>query len=429
MKVIQVENHTLTYIALVLNARAGSALDPPGREGLAYVTAHMLQRGTRRHTREQVADELDLVGTGINVSVGAEGVQFFVDCASANLPGLLDVLSEVLAAPIFDPAELDKLKRQTLAEIHELRDSDAGLAAYFFSALLHEGHRYGPPARGYETSLASITRDDVVEFYRKHYTQAAFVVGIAGDIGPTIRDQVLDATVRRLPAGRTRPATPPVPAGPHGLDLLLVTKPERTQAQVAVGQKAIPGSDPRFMPATVAVTGFGGTFTSVLVREIREKRGWSYGVGAGLAPGRYTGTFRIRYAPKNENVAEALSLTLDLLSALRTDGLANEHLEFARNYLVNQHPFSVDTPVHRLDFLLTLQLTGRPLSQLDRFAETVRTVTDADANSAISSFLEPERSRIVVVGDASLQDSLVKLPGIARFRTVPFDHDGPLPPR
>jgi zinc protease len=427
MKVIQVPNHTLNYVALVFNIRAGSAFDPPGKEGLAYATANMLQRGTARFTREQVADELDFVGTGISVSVGTEGVQLFADCATTNLPGLLDILGEVLATPRFDAEELEKLKRQTLAEIQEMRDNDSGLASYFFSALVHEGHRYGPPARGYETSIATLTRQDVVDFYERHYRRSEFVLGLAGDIGPGTEAQVLEATVGRLPAGRPFPRPAPVPPGPNGLDILLVTKPERSQAQVAIGQKAVPGSDPRFLPATVAVTGFGGTFTSVLVREIREKRGWSYGVGAALAPGRYTGTFRIRYAPKLENVAEAIQLTLDLLAGLRDDGLEPEHLDFARSYLVNQHPFSIDTPVHRLDYLLTLHLTGRPESLVDRFTTEVRSIADSHASSALASFLTPDRSRIVVVGDVSLQELLGKLPGIARMRTVPFDHDGPLP--
>ncbi len=427
MKVIQVENHSLEYVAINMTLLVGSALDPPGKEGLAFFTSQMLTRGTKKYTKQALAEEIDFLGSNISVSSGNETVQVVADCASRNLPRLLELVTEVVVHPTFPEAEVEKLKRQTLADIAELKDSDGAAAALFFGQLVFEGHPYAHPTRGFARAVETFTRDDVVRFYREHYVRSNAVIGVAGDVTGKQVDELVVAALAGLPAGSKRAPTPPVLSRDRGLDILLVTKPERTQSHVLIGHPSVRGDYPDLFPLSTAITGFGGTFTSILVREIREKRGWSYGVGASVLPGRYSGVFQVRFAPATGDTVPAVELTLKMLGTLAQDGLDEENLDFARQYLINQYPFLLDSSVKKMELELNAHLTGKPADYLDSYVETVEAVTGESAGRALKESLTPGNSSIVIVGDEGLEQELKALPGVARVRTVPHSWDGPLP--
>jgi zinc protease len=428
MTTVHVENHTLAYVAIGATFQAGAAQDPKGKEGLSYLTANMLLRGTKKYSREQLMDELDFVGSSVGVSPGRESTQFTVDCSTRNLPVLLDLLQEIFSHPTFPEEELEKLKRQTLAELSEMKDSDSTATKIFFSELLFQGHPYAHPTRGYETSLAAITRADVAAFYEQHYVRNNLLLGVAGDLDSAAVDAMRRQLFAHLKDGPTQVETEVVPAPAPGLDVLLVTRPDRSQAQVAIGQTGILGNSPLLFPLDVAITGFGGTFTSVLVREIREKRGWSYGVGAAMVPGRHTGLFQIRFAPANADVVPAITLTRELLAGLVANGLEAEHIQFAQDYLANQYPFLLDTPLKKLELALDVVLSNKPADYVEKYVERVRAVTPEGARAALAATLQPDSMVVVVVGDPSLAQALKAMPGVARFRSIPFSWDGPLPP-
>ena len=427
MKVIQVENHSLEYVAVNITFLVGSALDPQGKEGLAHLTSQMLLRGTKRYSKQELAEEIDFLGSNISVASGSETVQVVADCATRNLPKLLELIAEVVVHPTFPEEELEKLKRQTLAEIGELKDNDGAAASLFFAQLVFEGHPYAHPTRGYARAVESFTRDDVVEFYREHFVMANVVVGVAGDVTRREVDELVLGALAALPEGKPRAPTPPVPERRGGIEVLLVTKPERTQSHVVIGQPSVRGDHADLFPLSTAITGFGGTFTSILVREIREKRGWSYGVGASLLPGRYSGLFLVRFAPATEDTVPAVELTLSMLLDLARHGLDDDNLDFARQHLVNQYPFLVDTSVKKMELELNAHLTGKPADYLDRYVERTAAVTRESAAVVVAAVLAPDDSCITVVGDAALEKEFKALPGVSRVRTVPHSWDGDLP--
>lgn len=427
MKRIHVVQRTLPYISLQVSLAAGSAKDPPGKEGLARLTGAMLTRGGRRFSQELFSEELDFLGTSLGVSTGNETVQIGADCATRNLDHLMELAGDALLSPAFLEEELRKTIRRTVAEMSEARDSDSGLTSRFMRQLLFRGHPYAHPTRGFEASVSSLTTADLREFYEQHYTAARLCVGTAGDLSSAQAGRQVLPTLKALPKGGRVAATVPPPPFADGHRVLLIAKPKRTQANVAVGQLAFPGSDPRLMPFGVAATGFGGTFTSVLVREIREKRGWSYGVGAGLVPGSVTGVFQARWAPQTADTVASVALTLELLDDFARNGPPEEDLRFAKEYLINQYPFLVETPVRRMEVEMNAHLVGKPEDYLERYVERVRATSLEDAFEAVSSVLRPNSQVIVVVGEASLEKPLSKLPGVSWFRKLPHTWDGPLP--
>ncbi len=414
--VIHVPDPTRPISTWSLTLRVGSLLDPPGKEGLAYLTGQMLTRGAGQLTQETIADELDFLGSHLSVSTGRDTTTLTGDALTRNLDAFEALLGTVLAEPTFPLDELDKLKRQTLAELAQVQDNDSALGQRFFVKRLFAGHPYGRPLKGTSKTIAAISRQDVVDFYRAHFKRGGAVLGVSGDADRARVATFLERTAARLPdapasAMPVPPATPPAAYG-----ALIVDKPERSQTQVYIGHPTLDANHPDFVPLLVAHTLFGGTFTAKLSHEIREKRGWSYGAYSYLSTDRHLGTFTIRFYPAIGDTLPAIQLADELFAALVKDGVTADEVAFAKSYLVNGHAFAIDTADKRLNELLGAHLQGRPADWVERFRALVDAVTPEQVNAAIRRHLTPDQVVVVVV--ATAKDLAEPLRTWARVKSV-----------
>lgn len=398
--VIHIEEHTRPIVSVVLVLPIGSLQDPPDKEGLAYLTGRMLMKGAGTLSQAQIADELDFLGSSLSVSVGRETLMVSGDALTRNLDAFETLMAAVLTEPTFPQEELDKLKRKTLAELAQIRDDDASLGQRFYVRRLFGAHPYGRRLKGTEESLARITRDDVVAFYKAHFGNANVLVGAAGDIGRDRLDTLIARTLGKLPVQLTPPPAIGEPPAAKGYQLVLVDKPERTQTQVFIGHPTVHATHEDYFPLLVANTVFGGTFTARLNHEIREKRGWSYGAYSSFSTDRRLGTFTIRFYPATKDTVPAMKLADELFTGLVDEGLSPQDVAFAQNYLANSHVFSIDTAERRLHELISARLTGRPDDYLDTFIKKVRAVTPAQVNAALKKHLTPDKVTVVVVATA-----------------------------
>ena len=151
----------------------------------------------------------------------------------------------------------------------------------------------------------------------------------------------------------------------------------------------------------VANTYFGGTFTSKFTTEIREKRGWSYGASSYLSADRHLGTFSLRFAPSVKDALPAIALSRDLLTELRDHGPTDEEVAFAKGYLINSHPFSIDTPTRQLNERLMSRLQGRPDSFVDDYMEQIAEVDAPAVRAAVARHITPDRLLMTVVCTAT----------------------------
>ncbi len=423
MRTFHVPNRSMGFVATSWSFPAGSSLDPVGLEGLSHLSAEMGLRGTAKRSREELARELEFLGCSPSADVGVESAHFGFECPTRYLERLAGIIREVFLEPDFRPEELERLKNQLYGEMADLKDSDSAAASLFFGQSLYSGDPYGHPIRGYRSSVEKIGVEQIRRFREEHYATHRLLLGVAGTCDASEIDQHFSGLLKQLPEGQAQALPELGDSGIQGLDVLLVTRESRSQAQVIIGQRAIPGPSPLLTALRLAVLGFGGTFTSPLVREIREKRGWSYGVSATLMAGRRSGSFKMRFAPKNSDVVPAIKLSLKMLTELVAEGAGDKNMEFTKRFLIQQFPFMVDTPLARLEQLLHMAATGKPDNHLETFCDRVRAVTSDEARAALAAVLKPERQTLVVLGDPSLAKPLSKLPGVARFRTIPVDWD------
>ncbi len=272
--------HALPLVSIVVALRSGSSSDPPGKSGLARIAMRMLRRGCEGLTSEQIDFRIDTLGAEMAIDTAPSTVAIHAQVISRSLGGMVDLLARLLGTPTFPIDELERLKRETIAEIIESRDSDRVVAQKALQRTLFEGHPYGRNSGGTVESVASISRDDVLAFYRRFVVQGNLVVGISGDLDADHAPVVARTLLARLPRGGAAPDDVPEPTMRPGRRLLVVDKPERTQTQILVGTLGTSPHDDDHVPLIVSNAVFGGTFTSRLMKEVRSKRGWSYGASA-----------------------------------------------------------------------------------------------------------------------------------------------------
>ena len=411
-------------VALGLGLPVGSLHDPPGKEGLAYLTAQMLIRGAGGRDHLALTQAFEELGSTFSVDAGRTHTTLIGDALTRNLDASENLAATVLSQPDFPPAELDKLKRRTLAELAQVRDSDPALGQRFFLRTLFADHPYGRPLKGTPASLAAITRDDVVAFYRAHYHRAGLVFGAAGDLDAPRLERLLARLTAALPDAPVAPVTVPPPPPLRGLRGVLVDKPQRSQTQVFLGQPTLAVGHPDYLALFVGHTLFGGTFTARLSHEIRDKRGWSYGAYSYLATDRHLGTFILRFYPAVADTLPAIELAHDLLTDLVTRGASPEDVATAKRYLTNSHPFSLDTPTKRLQALLNGRARGRTADWLDHYVQRVNALTTADVNAALARHLQPDDQLLTVVATAAdLEAPLRAWPRLQALQVIDYRTD------
>jgi len=418
-------SHAVPLVSMVVMLRSGSALDPAGKEGLARLTLRMLRRGCEGMIAEQIDFRIDALGAEMAVDTSPSTVAIHAQVIARNLDPFVELLAKLLSTPTFPEDELARLRRETAAEIIEARDNDRIVAQKAMQRTLFEGHPYGRSPGGKTDTVERVTREDVAAFYRKHVVQGNVVIGIAGDVTAARAPELARRLVSSLPKGAPTGDDVPEPSMKPGRRLVVVDKPERTQTQILVGTLGTSPHDEDHVALVVANAVFGGTFTSRLMREVRSKRGWSYGASARTVIDRRRQGWIMWTFPAAEDAAPCLKLTLELMAEWVRAGVTPRELAFIQRYLVRSHAFEVDTAPKRLHQALDVELLSLPADYHTRWLERVRAVTAETAATAVRNRIHPDNVLAVVVGTAAqiLEPLKGAMPDASDVSVVPFDQE------
>lgn len=416
-------SHTVPLVTVMVSLRCGSEVDPADKSGLARIAMRMLRRGCEGMTAEQIDFRVDALGAEMAVDTSPSTVGIHAQVIARNLDAFVDLLARVLTTPTFPEDELGKLVRETVAEIIEARDSDRVVAQKALQRTLFEGHPYGRNPGGTILSVEAIRRDDLIAFYKRFVVQSNVVVAIAGDATAERAPEIARRIVAALPRGEAAGDTVPEPSMQPGRRLLVVDKPDRTQTQILVGTLGTHGHDEDHVPLVVANAVFGGTFTSRLMREVRSKRGWSYGASARTVLDRRRQAWVMWTFPAAEDAAACLRLTLDLMATWVSEGVTTREVSFIQRFLVRSYAFEIDTAAKRLSQALDVELLGLPADYYTGWVDRVRHVTAEQASRAVKNRIDPSRLLAVVVGTAAavLEPLKGAVSDLAEVSVVPFD--------
>lgn len=422
MKLIVEPARELPLVWFEIAVRGGSAADPEDGEGHQRHLSELARRGAGDRDRAALDEAFDRLGASLSVSTGRDSCSLFGLCLARHVDRVVDLVADVLRAPQMSELEHDKLIREALHTIDEIRDDDNTLAQRFFARYAAPGHPYSRTAFGTPSSIAALRLDAARADYRRAVVPDNLVVAFAGDLDDDRAARLAD----RLTDGLPRAAAPPLPdvslPPPRaGRRTYLIDKPERTQCQIQMGHAAPRYGTDEYMALTLAESVFGGSFTSRMMQEIRVKRGWSYGAGCRLGRARGHHWLRMYLAPSSEVAPEALALTLQLHEQLARDGIRDKELDFVRGYLAGAWTFQKATARDRMRLRLNAAVCGWDDDLVDTWPERTSAVTNEQATAAIARWIRPDEVVSVIVGTADdLLPRLRDLP-LGELTVVPYE--------
>nr|WP_255442912.1 pitrilysin family protein [Corallococcus sp. Z5C101001] len=418
-RLLLVEKHDLPLVAFSAWLRGGSSTDPAGKEGLAALTAQLLQKGAGSRNAQQFAEAVDGVGGELEVVPNREALLLNGSFLARDSALMVELLSDLLMRPRFDAQELEKARALRVSEIATAKDGDPRmLIGVYFNAFHFPAHPYGRPPLGSEASLPTIGRSDVLGWAKANLGADRLILSVVGDFDAKALGAKLEAALGGwAPAGQPLSAVPAT-APTKGRRVLLVDKPDATQTYFAIGNTGIRRTDPDRVVAELSNTVLGGRFTSLLNTELRVKTGLTYGARSSLAPGLQAGPVTLTSYTQTATTGRAIDLALEVLARYRQDGVDDAMLTSAQAYVQGQFPPTLETGEQLAMKLSELAFYGLDAQDVNGFASAVAATT-RDSVRAVNQRVLPanEDLTLVLLGKAdALRDVARKYGPVTEMR-------------
>ena len=348
-KFIFVPDKTSPLIFMDLSFQVGATLNPKGKSGLGALTAEMLLRGTRKKKASVLHEALEMLGVEVYVSQGMESTHIRAEVLKENLKPFLKIFKEIISTPSFSDTELKKVKNQLKAVLKSELSSDRKIANRRFQEYLLFSHPYGQMPYGNMKSIDAITRNDIKKFYKDYFTATVALFSITGNLSKEKMKEVGEFLISSLPKTSFTPKIIPEPSIPKGRNLLILDKKDCSQTRILMAAKGISQKHPDYHAMEIASHAFGGSsFSAWMMREIREKRGWTYGAYADYFYYKQPLYYKMWTTPSNKDTLGTVQLMLQLFEKAAKKGISKRDFDFAKKSLLNQYAFSQDTPKKRL---------------------------------------------------------------------------------
>jgi predicted Zn-dependent peptidase len=387
---------------------AGYAADPKSALGTQSLMLSLLTEGTTSRSSVQIAEESERLGAGVGGGASFDRTSVSVSGLTPNLGPSLDLLADVVRNPKFDPGEVERLRAQRLAAISsELNNPNAIASRVLLPLLYGQGHPYGipPSGQGDPAAVAKVSRDDLVAFHQAWLRPEKAKILVAGNT-------TLAEIVPHLERAFGTWAAPSAAAGKKTFDakipaakprIVLVDRPKSPQSVIAGGQVLSASGRDDLIALQAANEVFGGSFLSRINMNLRETKGWSYGVRSGVSEYLESAAFRITAPVQSDKTGASLTeLMNDLNAFLGPKGATSEELTRTVNGNVRGLPGSFETSGAVMGGLFSIVQYGRPDDYYERLPAKYTAMSAGDLDKAARAKIDPKKLIFVIVGDASI---------------------------
>ncbi len=388
-------------VALRARLRAGAIHDTAETEGLARLTAAMLQHGTGRYSFAELNDLTDALGASLGADAGRTAVELSVRCLVEDFDRMVGILAEVVRHPTFPPEELEKVRGQTLAAIlRGEQDTRTVAERALREAAYPAGHPYARSVIGTQGSVGGLDRAALQEFHARHYRPDLLSFAVVGGVG---FDQAVAAIAREFGDWRAEGEAPafdiPPAAPPDEARRVERTLAGKTQADIALGLPAIGRADPDYYALDMAnlILGRLGLYGR-LGKTVREEQGLAYYAYSLLEGGKGPGAWGARAGVAPANVERAIASIVAEVRRLRDEPVDEDELADARDFLTGSLPLALEGADGVARTLLEIEAHDLGLDYLDRYPGIIRALTRGQLQEAARRHLLPDRLAIAVAG-------------------------------
>jgi zinc protease len=404
------ENHAVPVVVVELAIKTGVDGDPPDRAGLADFVAAAIDEGTRTRTSQQLAEQLEDLAAILGVSPGLDGIRLHLNCLSDTLEPALDLLADVALNPAFRPADVERVRGITLTGLEQRRGNPGALASDEVARLLYGSkHPWGQPAGGTIESVKAIRRQDLVRFHDTYFRPNNALLSVSGDFEP---EKILALLADGFGAWRPKSVPPSrLPAFPKEgpRTVITVDMPDSTQSQLALATRTISATHPDALALSTANVALGGLFTSRLNQQLREVRGWTYGMFSSVGFNKRTGVFQVRGSVVAQHTVDSLKDIEAELKRYATGDITDAELQHAKEGILQSLPQALETNDAVASTFVTLTSIGRPLDWYATLPGKLGALGREDVARVSRAYLEPGRLPVVVVGPRKDQEELATL--------------------
>ncbi|MEP6731193.1 MAG: pitrilysin family protein [bacterium] len=419
-ELIVVQKHDLPLIALNIDFIGGATtFEPAGKVGVGSFAAQMLSEGTATKTADQLSDAQQLLGTQIFANVGNEsGTMRFTSLKNKFEPAL-ELLTDMMLNSTNPDSALERNRARTLVQLTQAKDQPNTIAANVFSKVVYgDDHPYGRVAT--ENTVKAITRDDVIAFQKAYFKPGRAVITVSGDIDPKTARAAVEKALAAWPAGGERPtfAYPAVPA-PKARTIYLVDKPKAAQSVFAFGEPGPPRSTPDYYALQVMNNLLGGLFQSRLNHDIREVKGFSYGVNSNFAYGRGPGAFRAGGGIVSAKSDSALIGFMTHFKGVRgADPFTDDEMKQGKESLIQSLPGRFSTVNGIAAAISSIYTQDLPETYFRDYAAKIDAVSRADLVRVAKKYVDIDHMDLVIVGDRATIEASLKATGIAPIQML-----------
>jgi zinc protease len=418
------EKHDLPLVSFRITIQGGaSQVESASRRGLASLAASMMSEGTKTRDGEALSSAQQLLGTSINVTVGGENGSLSFQSTTNKFPQGLDVLTDMLLNSTFPTEALERLRAQRLVALTQARDQPAAIATRVFAKILYGGaHPFGQNVT--EESLKAITREDILEFHNAYFQPGRALITVVGDVNSAGVKATIEKSLAVWPRAGVKPEFryPALPQ-PHPMTIFLVDKPGSAQSTFAIGNPGPPRNTPDYDALQVMNTILGGMFQSRLNANIREEKGYSYGVNSNFGYGKGPGAFRTGGDIVSAKSDAAL---VEFVKELRGIGgsrpVNDDELKTAKDSLIQRLPGSFESVQNVNNTIVSLWTQGLPDNYYQQYISRISAVKKEDVVRVAKQYIDMEHLTIVIVGDRASIESTLRATGIAPIALT--DGDG-----
>ncbi|TKB02485.1 insulinase family protein [Alteromonas portus] len=415
IEIAGIANDEVPLVAFELKLEGGMLLDAAGKTGTANLLAATLLKGTAGKTPEQLEQEIELLGASLEANASETDITISGTVLSKHYSDLIKLVTEVILSPRFDEQEFELAKDDTINQIEQIKANPNAIASVEFKTLLYsDAHPFAKTVLGDKKSVNDITLDDLKGYYEKYFTPSLAKLHVVGDIKQHDVEKSLSSLNMRWLPKDVSVVKVSEPKLPENAQLFFYDVPGAKQSVLYFGHSAPKVThEDAYKVSVMNYRLGGGGFASQLMQELRENKGYTYGIRSSFSSDQYTGEFSIRSAVRSNVTLEATQAIMDILAAFGTN-YSDEDLDVTKGFTLKSGARAFETLGAKLNMVSEISDFGLPSDYVIQREAEVKALTLDEIKRLYGNYVHPNKMIYLIVGDKDTQFERLEALGLGK---------------